>query len=219
MMNKLFAFVALALLVALTARAQEIARPVHAVGEWCDYNSSSGGKFRHQIVEVAPDGGFTMSVTPLNGGVSYLRVYNGNHQLVSTSNTKFSPAWPGPDFPIKVGEPKGGGSFKYPHSEKPGVEVTADAKIKSVSHEQIKVPAGTFEAIRVEVVTYYKLSTGYANRWDSIVWYSISPDIKRYLRSDSIDWGRAKATNTVLELVACGTASNKPATAAVGAGN
>ena len=185
--------------------AQEVSKPNFVVGDWCEYSVDAlqRGQERQEIVAVQPDGGYTLKVTGVAN--DNLRIYNGANELMQTGDRTFVPARKSLVFPLQVGNRTGGGSYSFPHPNKPGVTVDAKTEIKAVERVNVTVPAGAFDTLRVELVTNYRITTGYSNQWVETNWLSLDPTVKFPVKLEFNDYGNRdyRFTRT---LVKCGVA-------------
>jgi hypothetical protein len=189
------------------AYSQEIQRPVRVVGDWCEYESQGVGvaKDRQEVVEVAPDGGYTIKRTNERG--EELSVYNASGENVKLGNRDIrrisSSRAP---YPISVTSIGRETKYSWPHSRRPGISVELTRVTKSVDRETVTVPAGTFDTLRVVRVTNYQFHDGsYSNQMVDTVWYSLDPKNKFPVKFNFIDYG---AKNSAIEriLSKCGSA-------------
>ena len=192
--------------------AQEIPKPTHVVGEWCEYDVDAipRSKQRTEVITVAADGGYTIKVT--GGATEQLRVYNSDHQMIQWDERSYTPASKStPIFPIKVGGREGGGSFTFPHQRRQGVTVNTTTEIKPIVPERVTVPAGTFDTLRADTVSNYRLSSGFANQFTRTIWYSLDPTISFPVKMESIDYGWSSPygnnSHVVRSLIKCGSAA------------
>lgn len=89
-------------------------------------------------------------------------------------------------FPLWVGK-KWSYSFSTSKGKQGASESRSDTNVKIVAYEQVKVPAGTFGAFKIEEVRYGTTKKGTQSLTGKglTIWYS--PDIKRYVKIESDD--------------------------------
>lgn len=185
--------------------SQEFPKPDYNKGYRCDYESNSrvAGIVQQEFVEIFPDGGFKLLVK--DGRGLSTRIYNNDHQLLERDGIKYSPAFVMPNYPLKAGI-TGGGKFSYPHPRQQGVTVYAESSVaSSVFEKGVRVPAGIFDTIKIEVVTTYRLSSGYSSSMVQIAWFPTDSKIKRYVMMKFVD--RSGGPEEIHQLIACGETS------------
>lgn len=194
------ALLAVLLVVASPAGAQEVQKSVHAVGEWCEYVNMYGNVSRHTVIEAALDGSHTIKITGELLGSGLFRTYNAEQEFVKSSGEEFTPARKSVAFPLRPGNTSGGGEFENVRTGTKGVTTI----LRSVT-EQVTVPAGTFEAVRVDDRTEYTRKDGIKSTVDRSQWYAVNPKIKRYVKFESINYRRGQRRGRALyEMRACG---------------
>lgn len=193
--------VAVALLAGLStpASAQEIQKPVHAVGEWCEYEDGFGNIFRQTVTDIAPDGGFTL-VGEGETKPREERVYDFNHKLIRRGQNNYSPYWSAPDFPLKVGQSGKLNSFSYA-MEKSGV-TKASGTLESVTRDEVTVPAGTFAVLVSKVVVEYSRESGRTGQFVVTRWWALDPNIKLPVKQVFLDY-RSQKNSWEMSLVKC----------------
>jgi hypothetical protein len=185
------------------AQAQTLERPVHKVGEWCEYQNIYNHVSRHTVIEAGIDGRFTIRVSGPMVKAPLERVYNADQMLLRSGSIVFTPARLHATFPLTVGSPAGGGSFDYVGGLGP---TRASLKITDVVRETVKVPAGTFDSVRVDSAMRYTREDGYSNSIVDRSWYALNGSVKRVLKYESNDYG-ATTGREMIELVRCGADS------------
>lgn len=190
------------------AVAQQVNRPTHQIGEWCEYVNIYGNTSRHTVTKASPDGSYTVEVTGELIEPKTFRAYNADQELVRSSNEDFTPARRGPSFPLKVGGTAGGGEFRYTHSGTKGVTTI----LESIA-EEVTVPAGTYPAIRVDYETKFTRKDGTTSTVKRSLWHALDPKVKRFVKYESINYRRGqKKGREQYEMRACGDDSTAEAT-------
>jgi hypothetical protein len=205
-MSKMAVALGVALSVGLSvagARAQEVAKPVRAVGDWCDYQvqGTPSGKERNEVIAVAPDGGYTIQRSGLR---EETRVFNANSELTSVNARHYTRGVDTPRFPISAASVGQTSTFSVPHLTRPGVTVDFKRTIRSVRAERVTVPAGTFDTLRIEFVASYRRSDGYANEQREIVWYGLDPALRSFVKQEFQDYG-TNNSYAVRSMIGCGS--------------
>lgn len=190
----LITFTLLFALFSLPVQAESIVTaglPAIHVGDTWSYthtnNPSNTTVFT--VVEMRPDGGFKVKMVDSLKG-ERVREYDSGWNLLTTADGH--PITPKQDmfhFPLQAGQPPyTGQTFSLPHPRKSEVTLTQTVAVKSVRAVNVTVKAGTFNALKIEMETQYKLTTGYANRTDETYWYV--PSVGRWVKYSFLDWGR-----------------------------
>jgi len=191
-------------------QAQEIQRPVRAVGDWCEYASEGVGvaKQRREVIEVAPDGGWTLKTTDESGEV--VRVFDADGRTLRRGNREHKHiSSSGPLYPISTKSRGRVIKQSYPHARRTGITIEVTSEIKSVEPETLTVPAGSFDTLRVQTVLDYRYhDRTYSNQMVDTVWYALDPKLKFPVKSTFVDYGSRNSEVTRL-LSACG--STQPA--------
>jgi hypothetical protein len=98
--------------------------------------------------------------------------------------------WEAIRFPLSVGDTW---QYQYsnPSSERPGLIFASDIRAKFVGWEEVKVPAGTFRAAKIEHHGTWTPSSGQRGGREAYTfWYS--PDVKRFVKEVQVayePWG------------------------------
>lgn len=173
--------VVLALLWALcplfSAFAQ-VQAPKFTVGDRWEYertylgNGATMGRHVQTVAQVE-EGSIRMEVkTVTNDAVSYTFTPDGN--ITAAGARRFAPYYPLLKFPLVVGQEWSEWSTITTET---GMQFSEQVKAKVVSEEEVKVPAGVFVALKIEVVAYYQ---GQAFR--EVNWYASS--VKRMVKRE-----------------------------------
>jgi len=188
------------------AQAQEIHKPTRVAGDWCEYDVEAiqSGKQRREVVDVAPDGGYTMKFTDEKG--EELRVSNADNKLIQRGDRVYTRISGTSVYPIRPGGRNGGSVYTRPHATRSGVTVDVTTEVKAIEPERVAVPAGTFDTLRVDWVAHYRQSSGYANQWIESVWFSLDPSIKFPVKLLFQDYG-SRNSRTIRSLIRCGSAT------------
>ena len=170
-----------------TARAGEaektaIEAPVFAVDDSWEYQRADGSRDVTRIVELLPDGG---SVT-IRDSEPKTRFVKDKHLVNRKIEGEFSGdprrymGWQFIDFPMAPGK-------KFSYSVK-GSIAPFEMEVRGVKWENITVPAGAFEALKIDVC-YYNVTS----RWrgcGQTHWYA--PQAKAFIkRRTPAGWAQA----------------------------
>lgn len=207
-MRPLFLAILISLITPI-AYGQEIKKPVYAVGDWCEYEVDGIGtsKQRREVVEVSADGGYTQKFTDEEG--TQLRVFNSDGRAVRRGNIEYTLANDrGSNYPITAKSRGRVSNYSRPHTRRPGVIVEIKSEIRAVEPENVKVPAGAFDTLRVEYVSDYRYQDGsYSNQFIDTIWYALDEKMKFPVKLAYIDYGSRTSSVTRL-LTKCGSAQS-----------
>lgn len=176
--------------IAGVAFAQDTIAPNFTVGDSWKYRNRFG-EYRFTVTEVLPGGKNVVSNTNFPGAA----MHRDSNLTVETveGDVPFDPrvvvGWKFIQFPVKPGD-----KFSY-EVEGSQAKFFVDVKIKGV--EEVRVPAGTFRALRIDSC-WRNLTSGW---YDCGMTHWYSPDTKAFIkRRTPSHWVRA-LVDTDYELV------------------
>ena len=171
-------------LVGSTATAQPRTVDAHElkVGDSWLYKRARGDEFTTRVIEVSPLGYVTESTT--FPGAKLYRDLHGTITKIEGALAEVSPkslvGWKWLDFPLFPGK-----KFKY---QAEGATAPFSMEVKVVKWEKISVPAGAYEALRIDACYFNEASRWYGcgQEW----WYA--PEVKGFIkRRTPGDWAKA----------------------------
>lgn len=194
-----------------TGRRTPVAAPEHKVGDTWVYNKIDGwtGALEFVVVssvkDFSPRGAVLEAVVPGSTMVTRMQ-RDAGFNLVRTENPNgvqtVSPFYPSYAFPLAIGK-TWAQKVSFAYTAQPDKDVTAWFEGRVVGWELVTVPAGTFDAVRIELKANYRASSGVGN-WNGTItdrlWYA--PEVRnavKYEYQDTI--GGSKYTHEVYELV------------------
>lgn len=183
---------------------QSVVAPDVHVGNWWRYQTVDGFtnepsvEFTHRIVDIN-EREITVQLKNKNVKASELRYYNRDWNSLDVGTAKFEPYYPGLKFPMMVGNKW---KEQYRITATNGKSSTA-FMVGSVSAlEKVTVPAGVFEAYRIESHADSHLADESADssQGQKISWYA--PAIKNIVRSEvTVMSGGRVRSKSVTQLV------------------
>jgi hypothetical protein len=205
MMRRLFLIMLLAPLCFGFARAQEsVDAPLVHVGDWWKYRTVDGftnepsAEFTHRIVELN-DREITVQLQVKNVKTTELRYFNRDWNPLDVGKAKFEPYYPGQKFPTKVGDKW---RQEYRAISTNGQTNTAFLIGTVVAYEKVTVPAGIFDAYKIEthIDAHSTDESATSSRSVKTIWYA--PAVKKYVRSEAVISSDGRVRNkTVDELI------------------
>ncbi len=165
---------ATAFVVAPSAVAQprKVDVPELKVGDSWLYKRARGDEFTTRVIEISPLGSVTDSTT--QPGVKLYRDLHGTITKIEGALAEGSPknliGWKWLDFPLSPGK-----EFTY---QVEGATAPFSMEVKVVKWEKISVPAGAFEALRINACYLNERSRWYGcgQEW----WYA--PEVKGFIK-------------------------------------
>jgi hypothetical protein len=129
-----------------------------------------------------------------NSSEKALRFYTREWNSVDVGDTKFDPFYPEYKFPMSVGD---AWNQEYKTSDNHGASYSSFVRAKIVALEKVTVPAGTFDAYRIERDIEARSASANANSTKGHIttWYA--PAVKKYVRRESVTFaeGRERSKN------------------------
>ena len=148
-----------------------------------DYGNKKESKYRLTVDAV------TDSEIRLRTGGGTLRTFNRDGNLMriefkSGEVRTWEPFVPRFSYPLEPGK-SWTQKYVYRRADR---EIDNDATSTVVGWEDVTVPAGTFRALKVSVVTWYRRKdNNFTGRWVSSHW--IAPEVKYWVKAEFIDRG------------------------------
>ena len=180
-----------------------VAPDVHA-GNWWSYQVVDGFtnepsvEFTYRIVDVN-EREITVQLKNKNVKATELRYYNRDWNSLDVGTVKFEPYYPGLKFPMQVGTKW---KEQYHTIGTNGKSSTAFMVGGVSALEKVTVPAGVFEAYRIEthIDSHLADESADSTQGQKISWYA--PAIKNIVRSEVVvmSGGRVRS-KTVTQLV------------------
>jgi hypothetical protein len=206
---------------AMAAGSGEIPQPNVHVGDLYRYRSIDGltqepqAEFTHRVVEVN-DREIVIQVRNSKNDNSVLRYFNRDWNLLDNGQAKYEPYYSEFKFPMSVGMTW---SQNFTSLATNGNTWVGYLIGKVLALEKVTVPAGTYDAFRIERNVEFR-GTG-ANaiivKWRITTWYA--PEVGRFVRREDVATRdgrmRSSALEQLLEYVpgkAAETALNLPKT-------
>ncbi len=192
-------------------RRTPVAAPEHKVGDTWVYNKIDGwtGALVFVVVssvrDLSPRGAVIEAVVPGSTIVTRMQRDPG-FNLVRTETPNgvqtVSPSYPSYAFPLAIGK-TWTQKASIANSAQPDKDVTAWFEGRVVGWELVTVPAGTFDAVRIELKANYRASSGEGN-WNGTItdrlWYA--PAVRNAVKYEYQDTvGTSKYTHEAYELV------------------
>lgn len=157
----------------------------------------------HRVVEVTPDE-INVLVEWKDRPIRSLWVFDHQWRLKDDSVRRFEPYRPDYQFPMGVGVQW----EKEFHSMifKTGAAFSEFVRAKVVGKESVTVPAGSFEAYRIEIINEARSTAadGSISKTELTIWYS--PDVKRFVKQEIRVIANGRVRNkTMVELTESST--------------
>ena len=181
-------FSALVVMLCLSARIAAAQAPILApdirVGDTWKYRILDGfthetqGEATHRVVEVS-DREITVQVGNNKNDKSALRYFNREWNAVDSGDIKYDPYYPEFKLPLTVGMTW---KDKYSTSGTDGASYSGYVTAKVASLEKVTVPAGTFDAYRIEreVESRSENANSIVTKSQITTWYA--PAARRFVR-------------------------------------
>jgi hypothetical protein len=146
------------------------------------FTEEVGAQFTHRVVEVN-DREIVIQLRNSNGVKSALRYFNHEWNPIDVGETKYDPYYPEFKFPISAGM---AWNQKFTSSTSDGNGNSGYVTAKVSSLEKVTVPAGTFDAYRIErnVETRAANASATVTKWQITTWYA--PTAKKFVRRESV---------------------------------
>ena len=197
--------------VGAPSRQTPIAAPEHEVGDTWVYNKINGwnGELEFvvvsSVIDLSPRGAVVEAVVPGSTIVTRMQ-RDAGFNLVRTETPNgvqtISPFYPSYAFPLAIGQ-TWTQRVSFANTAQPDKNVTAWFEGRVVGWELVTVPAGTFDAIRIETKANYQAHSAQGS-WSGTImdrlWYA--PAVRnavKYEYQDTVD--TLKYTHEVFELV------------------
>jgi len=149
-----------------------VERPNHRVGDTWVYKRARGDEYSVRVVEVGSSGYVTQSTT--HPGAKFYRDIHGTITKIEGALAEGSPknlvGWKWLDFPMSPGK-----KFRY---RVEGATAPFSMEAKVLKWEKISVPAGAFEALRIDACYFNEASRWYGcgQEW----WYA--PEVRGFIK-------------------------------------
>jgi hypothetical protein len=192
------------LLAAVAAAQSSGPVPDVHIGDTWKFRSSDGftgeltAEFTQQVVDVN-DREIVVQLHNLKSDKRVLRYFNRQWNVLDVGNAKYEPYYPDYKFPLSVGMTWNG---KYTYSGDDGAIFTGYVTAKVATLEKVTVPAGTFDAYRIDgnVETRSTTANAQLTTIRTTTWYAQA--VQRFVRRDVVTTrdGRVRS-KTVDELV------------------
>jgi hypothetical protein len=180
-------FAAVGILANAWAHSSEGIPDVH-IGDMWKYHSIDGYtnettlEFSHRIVKLN-DKEITIQLRNKNVSATKLQFFTREWNSLDSGGTTFEPYYPEYKFPMSVG------AFwnqEYKSSDTHGAMCSSFVRAKVVALEKVTVPAGTFDAYRIEREIEARSAGADANFTTGriITWYA--PAAKKYVRREEV---------------------------------
>lgn len=146
------------------------------------FTKEVGAHFTHRVVEIN-DREIVIQLRNSNGVKSALRYFNHEWNPIDVGETKYDPYYPEFKFPISTGMTW---SEKFTSSTNDGGGNSGYVTAKVPSLEKVTVPAGTFDAYRIERDVEMRAANANATvtKWQITTWYA--PAAKKFVRRESV---------------------------------
>lgn len=199
MLSKLAIATGLLATTGVWAQAQS-SPPDVKVGDLWTYQIKDGftsdplGEFTHRVVEVG-DKEITVQLTNKGNGKRELRYFTRDWNGTDLNGTVFEPYYPEYRFPMVVGE-----SWRqaYRSATRDGKSFQAYQKVRVLAYEKVHVPAGDFDAYKLEIRNESVSTDANQNRTEAVItsWYA--PAANKYVRRDVVvsSDGRVRSKET-----------------------
>jgi hypothetical protein len=161
------------------------------------YTNETKVEYSHRIVKLT-DQEITIQIKNKNVKGEKLQFLTREWNPLDTDGTKFEPFYPEYKFPMSVGA-----SWTQEYKTFNISGSTGFVRAKIVALEKVTVPAGTFDAYRIERDIEVQSTTADANTTKGriITWYA--PSVKKYVRREAMTFSngreRSKEVNELLE--------------------
>jgi hypothetical protein len=186
------------------AETQVEAPDIHVGDSW-HYRTVDGFtnettlEFTHRVVEVN-EHEIVIQLQNKNAKGTELRYYNRDWNSLDVGNTKFDPYYPAFKFPMGVGV---NWRQEFRSTTTSGQSNSAFMNGKTLAFEKVTVPAGVFDAYRIEsdIESHSTDANANSSKGHKTTWYA--PAIKNYIRSEvtvsSEGRVRSKSVNELVE--------------------
>ncbi|MBT9164739.1 MAG: hypothetical protein DDT23_00744 [candidate division WS2 bacterium] len=182
---------------AVFAKDIRVEKPTIVVGQSWTYRNTYGQLSTRTIESVEQDGGFTTRLEGYGGTIGKEVFTSGLNIRIDHGRT-FEP------YGVRYSFPFGGdakkewsGTYTFPHL-RTGETVTVKATVKLGEWAQVKVPAGTFDAIEIIRRGDYRLQSGHANYFVERTFWA--PAVGSHVKRTFMDYGSRVGPRT-FELV------------------
>jgi len=179
--------VAAALQLGMAQAADAAEAPQYKVGDTWKYGRTD--LWRNERTE-----GWTLTVAGIADGQvrfdglnerkeNFRLFYTLDGNYISGGRNHIKPYVPQLSFPLAVGKTWSG---EYEWKNRQGIYGTSDIKVKVLARETVTVPAGTFDAFKIESQGSYRRSdSSGVGSMRSLYWYA--PSVKRIVREEYRD--------------------------------
>ncbi len=170
----------------------KVDRPVINVGDTWTYIKSVGtstSSYTYKVVNIQPGGGYQVEVQ--SSSIEMLmEKYDPNGNLVEDRALIYSPSREVLQFPLIIGKLYSGIEYSMKSKRDPTINITSQAKIKSITQDRVVVKAGTFNTLKVEVEIPYsgrgrQIGGNVSNLVVETYWYS--PEVGRWVKRNFND--------------------------------
>ena len=183
----LLAFALAASIVRVACADAPVAAPDVHVGDLWHYRTTDGFtreaevEFTHRVVDVS-DREIKVQLKNKRSSGSEIRYFNRDWNSLDVGNTKFDPYYPGYKFPMSVGL-AWKQEFRSTTTNGRGHSAFLSGKVTAL--ENVTVPAGVFEAYRIEsdIEAVSSDPSAQSSKGHKTTWYA--PAVKNYVRSES----------------------------------
>ena len=183
----LLAFLLTASIVRVACADEPVAAPDVHVGDLWHYRTidglsrKAGVEFTHRVVDVS-DHEIKVRLESGNSKGSELRSFNRDWNSLNVGHAKFDPYYPGYKFPMSVGL-AWKQEFRSTTTNGRGHSAFLSGKVTAL--ENVTVPAGVFEAYRIEsdIEAVSSDPSAQSSKGHKTTWYA--PAVKNYVRSES----------------------------------
>ncbi len=156
-------------------------------------------EFTHRIVEVN-DREIVVQLKNKNSNNLELRYFNRDWNSLDVGSTKFDPYYPAYKFPMSIGV---AWKQEFHSTATNGQSYSAFMNGRVVALEKVTVPAGVFDAYRIECDVESQSTDANVNtsKGSKTIWYA--PAIRNYIRSETTISSegrvRSKSINELVE--------------------
>jgi hypothetical protein len=176
------------------------------------YSNETTGQFSNRIVKVDDKGIVFQSRNLLNKDASKQNLIYATREwnVFDNGNQAWDPFFPEHKFPLSVGKTW---SQVYKGSTTEGKSLSSFMKAKIVAFSKVTVPAGTFDAYRIEQDHETRNTSEDANvsKHHIVIWYA--PIVKRYVRRERTSFSNGRERDKrIEELFEYSLRENLPAT-------
>jgi hypothetical protein len=162
------------------------------------YTNETTLEFTHRIVKLS-DKEIVLQLQNKNVSGRKLLFYTREWNSTDVGEGRFDPFYPEYKFPLKVGDTW---NQEFKSSDNHGTSFSSFVRAKIVALEKVTVPAGTFDAYRIERDIESRKANADANiaKGRIITWFA--PAVKKYVRRECMTFsdGRERS-KTVDELI------------------